>query len=71
METTTILIIIFSILGLVLSYLLSYILFNDSYLPSLFGEKIKNPLIHETRAMKMVIPFLLYWLILLCIKMLT
>jgi len=62
METTKILIIIFSIIGIAVSYAASFLL-DHLYLPSLFKEKIKNPFMDETRGMKMVVPLILYWLI--------
>jgi hypothetical protein len=62
METLTILLIIFSIIGIVVSYAVSFLL-DHLYLPSLFKEKIKNPLMNESRGMKMMVPLILYWLI--------
>jgi len=62
METLTILLIIFSIIGIVVSYAVSFLL-DHLYLPSLFKEKIKNPFMNESRGMKMIVPLILYWLI--------
>lgn len=64
METQIKIFIIINVLGIVVSYLGSF-LFDKKYLPRLFNEKIQNPFYKNNRAFKMLIPYILYWIVIL------